>query len=1103
MSEPKLKLLSILEQLLARPGMWVGSVEPHEYDKEVMTMTGAKRVTEIMTDALLKIIEEPLANAADASQGDTGAKNIKVWTDKRDGSIKIMSNTKFKIEYIPEGEDYSVALAVSRFMTGTNFDDDDESFKLGQHGIGVKATNALSQYFEIVVHDPSTKQMYRGIWTNNMRTVEMSVVKKTSQKTPSVEITFIPDFPRFGLKLPLTDGQWDLINSQVFDLAVTAPKHTTVYLNEQKIAYKGIKGYIKAFLGDDLETIATDTVEVNGKLRLEVGVTVARDHAQSIVYVNGAHTTRGTIHDYIYKIVAATLSKKTPISPAMIKNQLFIVGEAWIPNARFTSQSKEELYTPVSKFGFKWDPQPTFIKALAKTDLYANIIGMMQQKEDKKAQKDMKVGKNRIPQFAKYDAPTQLYKKKAELILTEGDSAGQLVVAGRAAVKRSGDLGIYRLRGKLMNTSKFNLKRLAENKEVSELIQILGITPYKKYDIESASKLPYRHIILFTDQDVDGSHIAGLCIQLIMDLVPTLLDVYPDYIKRFASPILKIMSGKYSGTTFYTEAEYYKFLDVHPDARNAKVKYYKGLGTSTAIDAKQYFDEWSKNVITILSNGQEAKDAISLAFNNKLADMRKEFLSTEYNEEDYIDYKKDSVTVKEFIYKDMMHYSNANTLRAIPKMLDGQKVSQRKAFFYAIKHVGMNEVKVAQMAGSAAQITHYHHGEVSLANAIIEMAATYTGSSNLPLLYPSGQFGSRHSTDSAAAPRYIFTQLSSFVPQLFRKEDEDVLKYNIDENAQIEPSVYIPVIPVVLVNGANGIGTGWSTYVPQYNPFEVIDACKKAANGTDLTNNTKWVPWYAGHNGDMVETDGGYLSVGKYTSSGNTITVTELPVKVTTDDWIESIKSLVPDTIKFIEKNIGPDTVEVKLTLSRPIADPIKTLKLSTKIATNRMWLFNPKNRVTLYDSPNTIINAHAKERLKLYEASRVYQIEKSSHKMDLLNNKIRYITEFREGKIKIINMKTTELNEYLAKNGYTKSNNSYRYLTDDIATGQLTTDNVDRLKKQIADLSKEVDSLRNTSPSQMWLSDLKSLKTAVEEYLDSRFRMFDENIPKVKKAKK
>ena len=167
------------------------------------------------------------------------------------------------------------------------------------------------------------------------------------------------------------------------------------------------------------------------------------------------------------------------------------------------------------------------------------------------------------------------------------------------------------------------------------------------------------------------------------------------------------------------------------------------------------------------------------------------------------------------------------------------------------------------------------------------------------------------------------------------------------------------------------------------------------------------------------------------------------------------------------------------------------------------MWLYNAKNKITHYAGPTQIIQEHARERLKLYEASRISQIEKASHKMDLLNNKIRYIMEFIEGKIKIGKMSTSSLNEYLAQNGYLRSNNSFRYLTDDISTGQLTTDNVDKLRNQIRNITTDIDALRETTANKMWITDLNALRKEVDEYIVERLTPLDEDAHKPKKARK
>lgn len=143
-------------------------------------------------------------------------------------------------------------------------------------------------------------------------------------------------------------------------------------------------------------------------------------------------------------------------------------------------------------------------------------------------------------------------------------------------------------------------------------------------------------------------------------------------------------------------------------------------------------------------------------------------------------------------------------------------------------------MKVAQLAGSIAEHTAYHHGEVSLMSTIINLAQNYVGSNNINLLQPIGQFGTRlMGGKDSASPRYIFTMLSPLARAIFHPHDDALLKYLKEDNQKIEPEWYMPVIPMVLVNGSEGIGTGWSTKIPNYNPREIIENLKRMIRGED------------------------------------------------------------------------------------------------------------------------------------------------------------------------------------------------------------------------------------------------------------------------------
>ena len=184
-------------------------------------------------------------------------------------------------------------------------------------------------------------------------------------------------------------------------------------------------------------------------------------------------------------------------------------------------------------------------------------------------------------------------------------------------------------------------------------------------------------------------------------------------------------------------------------------------------------------------------------------------------------YEKDTkaVSYQDFVNKELVLFSNLDNERSIPCVVDGFKPGQRKVMFTCLKRNDKREVKVAQLAGSVGEMSAYHHGEASLMGTIIGLAQDFVGSNNINLLMPIGQFGTRLAGGKDhASPRYIFTQMSPLTRLIFNANDDPLLKYLNEDNQRIEPEWYMPIIPMVLVNGADGIGTGWMTKIPNYNP---------------------------------------------------------------------------------------------------------------------------------------------------------------------------------------------------------------------------------------------------------------------------------------------
>jgi DNA topoisomerase-2 len=412
------------------------------------------------------------------------------------------------------------------------------------------------------------------------------------------------------------------------------------------------------------------------------------------------------------------------------------------------------------------------------------------------------------------------------------------------------------MKGKILNVRGENIKKIAENKEIAEIKKIVGLEVGKEYkSIEDVHKqLRYSKIIFLCDQDLDGSHIKGLGINLFQAEWPSLYKI-PGFIGFMNTPILKARKGAQE-LLFYNEGEYNNWKEnLQTDIKTWNIKYYKGLGTSTGKEFKEYFEK--KKLVGFESQGDICDNTIDMVFNKKRADDRKDWLET-YDRNAYLDTNKQTVSYKEFVDKEFIHFSKYDCDRSIPNIMDGLKISLRKILFSAFKKNLTTEIKVAQFSGYVSEHSGYHHGEASLNAAIVGMAQNFVGSNNINLFIPSGQFGSRlRGGQDSASERYIFTYLNKITRLIFNGQDDNILNYLNDDGQIVEPIFYAPIIPMVLVNGSKGIGTGFSTDIMCYNPMEIILYLQNKLANLQLQNNQEenkvfeFKPYYEGFQGTI------------------------------------------------------------------------------------------------------------------------------------------------------------------------------------------------------------------------------------------------------------
>lgn len=983
--------------------------------------------------------------------------------------------------------------------------DENQRFLVNDFTVTHNCANIFSTKFEIETVDYEKKMHYHQIFENNMSVIHPPTITKYKKK-PDVTtvIRFKPDYNRLNMINGLTTDMYDVIVKRVYDACAVTDNDVNIYLNDEKLDFKNFEKYIDLFLGPKIEH---DRVFERINERWEVAASYNDFNGfEQMSFVNGLWTLRGGKHvEYICTQIVKKLSdlivkknKNVTIKPQSIKDNLILFVKATIVNPAFDSQSKETLTTPITKFGSKGEISDKFIEKLYKSGIVEKVLELSQLNDAKTLQKTDGKKKNVIRGLPKLeDANWAGTNKSSEcvLILTEGDSAASMAIAGLSEVGRD-KYGVFPLKGKILNVRDTNVTKIADNDEITNLKKIIGLETGKNY--KSVNDLRYGKVMLMTDQDTDGFHIRGLLFNLFHTMWPSLLQGN-NFATALMTPIVKATKGT-EIIQFYNLSDYDKWSKELNNGWN--VKYYKGLGTSTADEAVKYFKEM--NLINYKYNEITSDDKLSLAFDKKKADERKIWLGN-FDKNIVLDYKEKEVTYEDFVDKELIHFSNYDVERSIPNMMDGLKISQRKILFCCIKrNLVDKEIKVAQLAAYVSEHSGYHHGEASLQSTIVGMAQDFVGANNINLLKPNGQFGTRqHGGKDAGQPRYIYTLLSNLSTKLFIKDDGNVLKYLNDDGLSIEPEYYMPIIPTIIVNGALGIGTGFSTNIPCYNPKDIIGLLKRIMDGDDISD-VEMIPWYNGFNGTIEKINGKYFSRGRFAKASATkIEITELPIGTWTFDFkclLEDMLDKFPNEIKGYENNSSTTNIKFMITFaSSEIVDKYlrvesngltkfeNDFKLSTSkpLGTTNMYAFNSKCTIEKYDTPIAIIQQFYTVRLDYYQKRKDFLTAKLKYDLDILKNKIRFIKAVVNEDIILHKLKKSELEKRLEEDEYMKHDNNYDYITR-IPVYNLTTDKVEDFENDIKKADNKYSEVMAKDIKDTWKEELDALSLVLDKHIKS-----------------
>lgn len=1136
--------LDPIDHIKLRPDMYVGSTTLKEKDEYVAVKNDTNEYKIVhktikCSAAILRIFVEILSNAVDNVTDK--CTSIKINIDKESGLTSVWNDgDHIPIEVNEKEKIYNHTLIFGNLLTGSNYDDSINRTVSGKNGVGAKVCNVFSIMFKVEGYDPDNNTTFEQTWKNNMKEPGPPVIAKAKSKLKSgyTQVSYIPDFSCFGLE-GYTDDLIALYTKYILDAAMLTKKK--IYLNGELLQISNLLDYSKLYKidksddeeaeGDEQSSTTSSKTKKDEILFFktdssEVVLTTSDNgEHECISFVNGICTKQGGVHvdvwtEALFRPLVDKLNTKKDKPQINIKEfrQFFrLIITCVLPNPQFSSQEKEKLESPKP---LDVKVKTTEINKVNKWSVMFDIENIIKSKEMLVLKKSEKKKKGFV-KINGYD-PANLSgtKKSSEcyLILCEGLSAKTYAVAGiqKGVYDKKGRdyMGILSLTGKCLNVRNANTAMISKNKVITNLIQALGLQYNMDYtDDKNFETMNYGRVILLTDSDVDGIHISGLIMNFFHSLFPSLLERKSSFLVSMATPIVRVFQ-KSGDLLFYDENRFKSFATQQ--TKSFKSKYYKGLGTTKSEDVPDTFGE---KMIEYL-NDDKTTVTINKVFHKNFTDDRKRWMEAfDSNRGKSLDDfgKVTEMNMSDFLDHEVVKFSMNDCGRSIPNLFDGFKESQRKVF-YAMrkKNLAFNKqsLKVAQLGGYVAEHTNYHHGEQNLFDTIIKMASEYPGSNNIPLLYRDGQFATRLNNEDAASPRYIYTKFESITPYIFREEDDILLDYVEDDGEVVEPKYYVPIIPMILVNGCTGIGTGWSCNVPCFNPLDLIDCIKIwlenegkvliEDNGISASLLPELIPWYRGFEGEIKK-----LETNRFITSGiivkddsvskkkkkneNKVTVTELPVGLWTDKFKEQCEDLLADKkIKALLNYSTQKKVNFVITEAEDgINLTMNTLKLQSTLATSNMVLFDEKGKIKKY-TVDEIIADFCVLRYGLYEKRRLKMLEVLTGNMKHIANKVRFITEIIEDKFDIMNVPEMEIVKKLVDGGYDREKSGeddenqkggYDYLLK-LNVRNFTAEKVENLKKDLASIQETIKTIEGTNAKKMWLSDLADFQGEYTKWL-------------------
>lgn len=1099
----KYRKLDPISHILLRPDMYVGTVESKENDVLVYKKEREEIVKEenvMYNDGIVRCFTEAISNAIDnffrSVEGPTPMTRLEVKFDEETQMIEMINDgNHIPVRVDEEHGLYIPEMVFGYLLSSSNYNDNENRISSGRNGLGIKLLNVFSEKFEIECYDKDLDILYKQEWNQNMKLKKEPILERGKKYNYGyTKIKWLLDFSKFKLSVLEEGDRYSVGMIQCFQkilIDASMMMGISVKWNEEKFMIRKFVDYCKYFCKGN-KSLLYGSVKDDSFHVVEYCIVPSCGRGfEHVSFVNGIYTTEGGSHvDFFsakfFNLLHAKL-KKYNLSMKELRRHFTIFLKVFVSNPVFSSQSKTKLVSSKKDCYRLIQFEEKDFQKILKWDVIDNL---KQEFEIKKQlalkQTEKKRGFKSIHGYDKANFAGTKKSKQCSLILCEGLSAKTFATKGitKGFYEKKGRdyFGIFPLKGKPLNVKNSSMSSLTSNEEIKNIIQILNLKFGVDYEKdENFSTLCYGDIIILTDADVDGMHICGLIINIFSSLFPSLLQ--RSFLKLMMTPIAKIKVSPSKIFTFYNEYEYQKKLEELNDMKH-EVKYFKGLGTSNDDEIKESFAE--KVVQFVLD--EKSIDNLNLVFLKSMTNERKNWLLT-VDEKKYV-VPQDTYPISQFLYQDFMKFSIDDNKRSIPMIFDGLKPSQRKILYSVFKknlHFHSKSLKVAQLAAYTAECSSYHHGEQNLCDTIIKLTHDFVGANNINLLFADGQFGTRiQNGKDCASPRYIYTKLSKITSKLFILEDEPLLLPEYEDGQKVEPIYYMPIVPLILVNGCKAIGTGWSSFIPNFNVHDIIKKLMYLIqNNLEAFEEMEIFPYYKNFQGIIEKQKSHHfvtkgILLEKKCKTKTIYQITEIPIGESIDNYKSYCEKLVEDKIiKNFQNFSSSETILFQFEKHEGTKKSIDldTLKLKSNLFLSNMVLFQKDNKIKKYNSIDDIILDFYDERILFYEKRIESNKTILNEKINRLQRKAHLIEKIIDSQIHIYNKSNDEILSQILNHGFSELDFD---LLINLPLKSMTREYYSKLLLEIKSMKAELEILETLHPKQIWEKELMEFSNSL-----------------------